>query len=85
MDPTSVERYFASRFGDMLESDTDAMQALASARTPAALAVKTFKLTCNFDQKYRQRKWLGRHRLVVDWADSNSRLTRRQRKATVRI
>ncbi|MGB7184566.1 MAG: hypothetical protein WBD51_21725 [Burkholderiaceae bacterium] len=48
IDPASVERYFASKFGADLDAVSSVMQALADSRTPTQLSGDAFKLYMQF-------------------------------------
>jgi len=48
MNPDSVERYLASKFGDALDAVVNAMRALAKSRPPAQLAREAYTLYEHF-------------------------------------
>lgn len=48
MDPASVERYLAAKFGEGYEPARDAMRALAKSRVPAQLAREAYSLYEHF-------------------------------------
>jgi len=68
IDPASVERYLAGKFGDALDDTRAAMRALARAHGPAELAHRAYGLYADFrpDIPAGKKGWGAEGRLSLD-------------------